>query len=71
MPEIDGFETTKRIKKEAPNTNIVALTALSEAQNDLEFKNAGIQHILTKPLHPDKLYHQIIKHLKLNTLIRN
>ena len=54
MPEIDGFETTKRICKimgdEVDEIKIIALTAMpwSELSDDLE--DAGITHYIQKPI---------------------
>ena len=57
MPEIDGFETTKRIWKimgdevnEVDEIKIIALTAMpwSELSDDLE--DAGITHYIQKPI---------------------
>jgi CheY-like chemotaxis protein len=64
MPEMNGSETSLIIKKEAPNTNIVALTGLSDLQSELELKKSGFKHILTKPIHPEELHEKLIKFLE-------
>lgn len=59
MPEIDGFETTKRIGQavgEIPeDMKVIALTAMpwSELSNDLE--DAGIMYYIQKPIDKENL----------------
>ena len=59
MPEIDGFETTKRIwdiiGEYIENIKIIALTAMpwSELSDDLE--DAGITHYIQKPIDKSNL----------------
>ncbi|WP_103070077.1 response regulator [Aquimarina sediminis] len=59
MDGIDGFETTKRIRKSDKETPIIALTAISESENKEHFINAGITKIINKPFEPVVLLEQI------------
>ena len=59
MPEIDGFETTKRIWETVGGHDeemvVIALTAMpwSELSDDLE--EAGIMYYIQKPINRDNL----------------
>ena len=54
MPEMDGMETTERIRKigtdYARNIPIIALTANAIEGNDEKFLNKGFQDFLSKPI---------------------
>ena len=53
MPRLDGVETTRRIRAgSGPNrsTPIVALTAHALPEDIARFREAGMQHSLTKPI---------------------
>ncbi|PKV50305.1 hypothetical protein ATE84_2361 [Aquimarina sp. MAR_2010_214] len=59
MEGIDGFETTKQIRKSDEKTPIIALTAISEAENKEDFVDAGITKVINKPFEPEILLEQI------------
>ncbi|WP_438422676.1 response regulator [Aquimarina macrocephali] len=59
MEGIDGFETTKRIRKSDKKTPIIALTAISESENKENFVDAGITKVINKPFEPVTLLEQI------------
>lgn len=59
MEGIDGFETTKRIRKSDEKTPIIALTAISESENKENFVDAGITKVINKPFEPTTLLQQI------------
>lgn len=50
MPEMDGVSMAAEIKKIAPETIIIALTAHSETERLLRAIETGINHYLLKPL---------------------
>jgi len=50
MPEIDGFETTVKIRAMANQTPIIALTGNDTQQDRQECQQAGMNDFLTKPL---------------------
>lgn len=56
MPEMDGIEATKIIRSMFDkHINIVALTADAISGMDEEFKNAGMDDYLSKPIEVEKL----------------
>jgi len=75
MPEMDGFEATKIIRKSNQNKKrnipIIALTAsvMSDVQNKIE--KADFNDYILKPFNPTELYNKIFmqvnKKLKVNS----
>ncbi|HPE39891.1 MAG TPA: hybrid sensor histidine kinase/response regulator [Bacteroidales bacterium] len=67
MPEMDGFETTRKIKehehhKEIP---IIFLTAKSQPKDIVKgFESGGVDYI-TKPFHGDELKKRVKNHVEL------
>ena len=64
MPGLDGFKTTRIIRD--PNSDItqkkvpiIALTALAMPEDVDHCLKAGMDRVLTKPVHPEKLLHAI------------
>ncbi len=60
MPELDGFDATKRIREEEKNRAItsipiIALTAHVEANHRQRVFDCGMNHFLSKPITLDKL----------------
>jgi len=60
MPELDGFDATRRIREEEKNrmmtaTPIIALTAHVEASHRQQVFACGMNHFLSKPVTLDKL----------------
>ncbi|MBF0420742.1 MAG: response regulator [Magnetococcales bacterium] len=63
MPEMDGYEATRRIRQQATREKlpIVAMTA-NALEGDREMSlNAGMNDYLTKPIHPDLLFDALVK----------
>ena len=52
MPVMNGFETTRRIRRKGINTSIIALTAFDKEEISEEAIAAGINDILIKPFAP-------------------
>ncbi|MEM8677552.1 MAG: response regulator [Cyanobacteria bacterium P01_G01_bin.67] len=70
MPDIDGFETCRRLKAEAGTKDIpiIFLTALSEKVNKVQgFKLGGVDYI-TKPSEQEEVLVRIQTHLKLRQM---
>ena len=61
MPEMDGFETTRRLKQEAPGRvkGIIALTAHYGADVKEKCREAGMDGYLSKPLRLEPLLAQL------------
>ncbi|MGL6291929.1 MAG: response regulator [Eubacterium aggregans] len=51
MPEMDGIETTRRIRQlVGPDVTIIIMTAYDWASIETEAKMAGVNLLMTKPL---------------------
>jgi len=62
MPELDGFETVKRMNTSIP---IIYVTALDDKKSILKaFDNKGVDYI-TKPFYPQELISRVTTHLRL------
>ncbi|MGE0079337.1 MAG: ATP-binding protein [Bacteroidales bacterium] len=59
LPELDGFEATKRIKQINPKVPIIVQTAYALADEKNRAINAGCDHYLTKPISANTLLYLI------------
>jgi PAS domain S-box-containing protein len=59
LPEIDGYEATKRIKEFKPNLPIIAQTAHALLEDRSKCINAGCDDYMTKPLNQELLIAKI------------
>lgn len=55
MPEMDGIQATKIIKKNIPSTRIIGVTGLAMNDEIQECYNSGMESVITKPIHKDIL----------------
>uniref|UniRef100_UPI003217A4E3 PAS domain S-box protein n=1 Tax=uncultured Draconibacterium sp. TaxID=1573823 RepID=UPI003217A4E3 len=55
MPEIDGFETTERIRKFNTTVKIIAQTAFALPEDNLKAIEAGCNDFITKPINKKTL----------------
>ncbi len=55
LPDIDGFEVCKQIRKEKLPTPILMLTALDEVDNRIKGLDTGADDYLPKPFHAGEL----------------
>ncbi|MFO7828325.1 MAG: response regulator [Bacteroidales bacterium] len=55
MPDINGLEATKEIKKEFPNIVIIAQTAYAMEEDERASLEAGCDDYISKPIRPDNL----------------
>src|SRR5207247_10413633 len=60
MPEVDGIETAKRLKKRSPETSVILVTGLDEPQIAERAKEAGAVALLKKGALHDQLKEAII-----------
>jgi len=69
MPEMDGFETTREIRKEISGKNsqtpIIALTANAMKGDKDRCLEAGMDDYISKPIHPEELFNTIEKHCRI------
>lgn len=70
MPEMDGFETCKRIKSDPRSADIpiVMVTALSDVEDRVHGLNAGADDFLTKPINDLALFARIRSLVRLKTM---
>ncbi len=68
MPEMDGFETVKKLNTNIP---IIFVTALNDKDSILKaFREGGVDYI-TKPFYPEELIARVSTHLRLTQLNKN
>ncbi|MFC2112405.1 response regulator [Bacteroidota bacterium] len=63
MPEMNGLDATKAIKKFRAELPIIAQTAFSYNQEDQEIINAGCLKVITKPISPQVLINSILEYM--------
>jgi len=63
MPEMNGYEATKQIKKFLPELTIVAQTAYAMQGDNEKAIEAGCDDYISKPIKKKKLYNLLEKHL--------
>ena len=64
MPEMDGYEVTKEIRKFNPNVPIIAQTAYALEEEKIKSLEAGCNAYLTKPINKKELLNLINSFLK-------
>ena len=65
MPDMDGFETCRKIKANAKDIPIIFLTSLSEAKNKLKGFKLGATDYITKPFQQQEILARVRAHLSL------
>ncbi len=65
MPVMDGFETTKKIKKIIPSLPVIAQTAYAAPEEIRKCRAAGCDDYISKPYNLDTLMQLTIKYLKV------
>lgn len=69
MPEMDGYEAARRIRKLDSKIPIIALTAAAMVEDKKKAIEAGMTEHLPKPIEPNMLYTTIAKSVDLNEKI--
>ncbi len=64
MPDMNGYEATKLIKKYRPELPIIAQTAHALYGDDIKAKKAGCDEYITKPIKKKELFELMSKYLK-------
>lgn len=59
MPEMDGIETLKEIKKIKPETEVIMLTGHASVEVGIEGMKAGAFNYILKPFNPNELIEEI------------
>lgn len=75
MPDMDGFEATKFIRKKLPPSiskiPIIAMTASALIGDREKCIAVGMDEYVSKPFNPEELYDKIVKTIPLNNRIIN
>lgn len=61
MPELDGIEATRRIKKEFPDIKIVMCTSVDQEKKMIKAIEAGADGYIVKPFQAPKILEQLNK----------
>ncbi len=64
MPEMDGFETCRRLKQTRPNLPIIFMTGLSDVEDIVKGLEAGGIDYVTKPISPDEVIARLKTHIQ-------
>jgi DNA-binding NtrC family response regulator len=63
MPQLDGIEVAKRIKKENPNIAVVMITGYPSVETSIQALRSGISDYVPKPFTPTELSDAMIRAL--------
>ncbi|MFH1336287.1 MAG: response regulator [Candidatus Zixiibacteriota bacterium] len=63
MPEMDGLEVARRIKKEKPNVVVIMITGYPSLESSIEAIRSGISDYVPKPFTPEELSDVMIRAL--------
>lgn len=69
LPGIDGIEVTKRVKRKAPQVEILILTSFDDEQKVYEAMQAGASGYLVKRVGPDKIRAGVAEVLQGGTVL--
>lgn len=71
MPEMDGFDACRHIKKNAKTTHIpvVMVTALTDIEDRVKGLEAGADEFLTKPINDTALFARVKSLVRMKTVI--
>jgi signal transduction histidine kinase len=70
MPNMDGFETCRRLKSEAATRDIpvIFMTSLTSTEDKVKGFEVGAVDYVTKPLHQEEVLARVTTHLRLRDL---
>ena len=63
MPEMDGYQVLREIRLKKPDTLVIVQTAYAMQEDIRNFKEAGFDGYLTKPISDDELFGLLNKYL--------
>ncbi len=73
MPEMDGFEATRQIRRTVPRQrqpHIIAMTAAALAEDHRQALAAGMDDFIAKPIRPDALAQKLTSVPRLQSQVR-
>jgi two-component system response regulator ResD len=70
LPEIDGLEVCRRVRRSHPDLPVIMLTALGEAEDRIAGLEVGADDYVTKPFSPRELVLRIDSVLRRSTAAR-
>ena len=59
MPGIDGIEAAVRIRRIDPDAKMVMLSSLCDEATMKELEDAGLEHVVEKPIDAEKLLNEL------------
>lgn len=65
MPEMDGFEATRRLKEAYPETIVLVITALKDQQTEEKMLSVGANAYIKKPIDRKLLRYKVLNFIKL------
>lgn len=63
MPEMDGYEATRRLRMQGEKLPVIALTASLPNEIEKEVYEAGLTNIIVKPFNPDDLFRVLLQYM--------
>jgi len=63
MPEIDGLELARRIKRENPNIAVILITGYPSLETSIEAIRSGVSDYVPKPFTPEELSDVMVRAL--------
>ena len=70
LPDAEGLQTLDEIKRSAPKTQVIILTAHDTLNNAIESIKRGAYHFISKPYAPEELLSLVEKALENQSLLR-
>jgi len=64
MPEIDGMEVARRIKKENPKIVVIMITGYPSVESSIKALRTGVSDYVPKPFTPDELSEAVFRALE-------
>jgi len=64
MPEIDGIEVARRIRKENPKIAVILITGYPSVETSIEAMRSGVADYVPKPFTPDELNDAVVRVLE-------
>jgi len=61
MPQMNGYESTKKIKEISENIPVIAVTAYATEEDKIKIMNSGFDDLFPKPIHAILLKEKIVK----------